>query len=238
MNQTRSKITAMAKNKIYWTNLQDVAIAAYNSTDDKRRKDRIYNRFIHKPFMTLIEISLHMYPVYTKTHNTTRTALIHECLIFLITSMPKYKPASGRSYSFFTVILKRFIWQLAEKVKNQTFKKKDIVEFIENIGDDVAASDEEQASNIFNNDFFGWCMTHPDTLWKELDHGIGEGALNFMLGRLQSPSEKPTKKQFYADCSAFLGTLGYETTPNTIMKYFKRIKVYAQKFDDVKMSIL
>ncbi len=38
------------KNKRYFTKITEIAINAYNSIDDYRLKNKIYNRFIHYPF--------------------------------------------------------------------------------------------------------------------------------------------------------------------------------------------
>ena len=39
-----------AKSKRYFTQITEMAINAYNRSDDQRLKNKIYNRFIHYPF--------------------------------------------------------------------------------------------------------------------------------------------------------------------------------------------
>ena len=52
------------KNKRYFTKITEIAINAYNSIDDYRLKNKIYNRFIHYPFDKLSENVIHTYKTY------------------------------------------------------------------------------------------------------------------------------------------------------------------------------
>ena len=51
-------------NKRYFTSITEMAINAYNTCDDPRLKNKIYNRFIHYPFDKLAENVIHTYKTY------------------------------------------------------------------------------------------------------------------------------------------------------------------------------
>ena len=52
------------KSKRYFTQITEMAINAYNNSDDQVIKDKIFNRFIYYPFDKLAENVIHTYKTY------------------------------------------------------------------------------------------------------------------------------------------------------------------------------
>ena len=44
------------RSKRYFTKITEIAINAYNNSDDDKLKNKIYNRFIHYPFDKLLKM--------------------------------------------------------------------------------------------------------------------------------------------------------------------------------------
>jgi len=60
------------KSNNYYTKIQDVAICAYNKSDNPAQREKIYRRFIYPPFLKLTENLINIYEqrnIITETHN-------------------------------------------------------------------------------------------------------------------------------------------------------------------------
>jgi hypothetical protein len=98
-------------NKKYFTDITEMAICAYNTLgdDDKRLKDKIYNRFIHYPFYKLAEI----------VYNTGYYGYIdlpvedikYELIAHMIQKIHMYKSGKGKAFSYFNRMAKNELIQ-------------------------------------------------------------------------------------------------------------------------------
>lgn len=99
------------KHKKYFTDITEMAICAYNrlGEDDKRLKDKIYNRFIHYPFYKLAEI----------VYNTGYYGYIdlpvedikYELIAHMIQKIHMYKAGKGKAFSYFNRMVKNELIQ-------------------------------------------------------------------------------------------------------------------------------
>lgn len=142
------------KGNNYWTSIQDIAITAYNqSFDNPVMRERIFARFIQKPINDLIDVCVNVWPIHDYG-GLTMQEFKYECLVHLILKLDVYTRGKGRSYSFFTVTLRNFIWQCGYKNKSNTTKKVNI-EDLSRISDIPEA---EAFTGYYDPTFFSWAL--------------------------------------------------------------------------------
>jgi hypothetical protein len=116
------------KNKKYFTDITEMAICAYNSLDedDQRKKDKIYNRFIHYPFYKLAEI----------VYNTGNYQYIdlpvedikYELIAHMVQKLFMYKPGKGKAFSYFNRMVKNELIQRNQKAYDKVKVTTDVIE--------------------------------------------------------------------------------------------------------------
>jgi hypothetical protein len=96
------------KSKRYFTAITEIAINAYNTCDDQRLKNKIYNRFIHYPFDKLAENVIHTYKTYY--FDVPYEDVKMNVVAFLNEKIHKFKGENGRAFSYFTVIARNYLF--------------------------------------------------------------------------------------------------------------------------------
>ena len=139
------------KNKRYFTKITEIAINAYNSIDDYRLKNKIYNRFIHYPFDKLSENVIHTYKTYY--FDVPYDDVKANVVAFLNQKIHKFNGANGRAFSYFTVVARNYLFN--ENNQNyQRMKQKTEVKYIDtsrNIGNEVYEKElRESVSDFFD----------------------------------------------------------------------------------------
>lgn len=101
---------------IYFGKEVDENIIEFNSTEDIKVKNKIFERGIRPAFMKLIENQLYMYKFYKVDDPDT---LKNECLATLYEIIPKFDPTKGKkAFSYFNVVVKNwFIGKTRERKK-------------------------------------------------------------------------------------------------------------------------
>jgi hypothetical protein len=108
------------KNKNYFTHDTELAIIAYNTSEDISERNKIYNTKIHHPLYKLTQNLIHTFKFYY-TEETNLEDLQHEVITFLLTKLHKFDPTNGaKAYSYFGTIAKRYL--IASNQKN--YKKR------------------------------------------------------------------------------------------------------------------
>ena len=90
------------KSNNYYTKIQDVAICAYNKSDNPAQREKIYRRFIYPPFLKLTENLINkMRPTYI-LNKCSFQDLQTDLVTYLTARLDKFKPNAGKSYSYYT----------------------------------------------------------------------------------------------------------------------------------------
>jgi hypothetical protein len=89
------------KSNVYFTHIQDLAISAYNSIEDRPvQRERIYLRFIYPAFMKLAENLINkIKPTYI---DSSFLDLQTDLVTYLTERLNKFKPNAGKAYSYYT----------------------------------------------------------------------------------------------------------------------------------------
>jgi len=88
------------KSNVYFTRITDIAILAYNKTDNMVLREKIYRRFIYPAFMKLAENLINtVKPTYI---DSTFIDLQTDLVTFLTERLNKFDPNFGKAYSYYT----------------------------------------------------------------------------------------------------------------------------------------
>jgi len=163
------------KNKRYFTKITEIAINAYNSCDDDRLKNKIYNRFIHYPFDKLSENVIHTYKTYyfDDPYEDVKANVV----AFLNEKIDRFNGENGRAFSYFTVVARNYLFN--ENNKNyERMKSRDTVDSIDlsrNITNEVVIQELREDKSDFMDHFVDYIDTHLyDLFLKDRDRAIAD----------------------------------------------------------------
>ena len=146
------------KNKRYVNKINEIAINAYNSCDDQRLKNKIYNRFIHYPFDKLAENVIHTYKTYY--FEVPYEDVKANVVAFLNEKIHKFNGDNGRAFSYFTVIARNYLFN-ENNANYARMKMRDGVEVIDSSRDIVnEVFDKKQMEAL--KDFMDYYVMYMD----------------------------------------------------------------------------
>jgi len=99
----------MKVKRAYWPRELDTIIHQYNTTKSAAKRERLFRTHLHAPIKKLVECLGRKF----------RAGAIQEtdeywgaAIGYLITKFQNYTPDKGKSFSYFTVIMKHYFWTL------------------------------------------------------------------------------------------------------------------------------
>ena len=174
------------KNNQYWPPEVDDYIVAYNSTDSKNEKAKIFERHLHYPFYKLSENIIHTFKFYYTDVDDVED-LKHKIIALMIEEkIHKFDPSVGaKSYSYFGTIVKR--WLINYNNKNyKKLKKIGNFQDIEESYDDEPGMHSPSAKTL-SNFIDGWvdeCYDNLDDMFiKKEDKRIADAVLTIFKTR-------------------------------------------------------
>jgi len=163
------------KNKRYFTQITEIAINAYNSCDDQRMKNKIYNRFIHYPFDKLAENVIHTYKTYY--FEVPYEDVKANVVAFLNEKIHKFNGDNGRAFSYFTVIARNYLFN-ENNANYARMKARDGIEVIDssrNIINEVYEKKQSEALKDFMDYYVSYMDYNVFTLFdKDRDRKIAD----------------------------------------------------------------
>lgn len=115
-------------SKRYWSDEIDQHILSYNTEMCPTTREAIYRTYLHAPLVKLVECIVHKY-LRTDDYSTTmQTEVLHH----LILQLHKYHIGHGKSFSYFTVIARNYMWYHNQKKQQEVITQLNIggVEYI------------------------------------------------------------------------------------------------------------
>jgi len=104
--------------RVYFTQVHEDAIIAYNETDNLEERARLYSEFIQPAFSEMVDKIVFTYK-FTTLPNIED--LKEECKIHLTTLLPKFQPSKGsKAFSYYSVITKNWFIQKVKKTKRRS----------------------------------------------------------------------------------------------------------------------
>ena len=213
------------KSKTYFTKVTDIAISAYNKSENTAVREKIYRRFIYPAFMKLTENIINkVKPDYIdSTFHDLQTDLV----TYLTARLDKFNPEAGKAYSYYTRT--SFNYLIAENQKAYSKLKADTLELDvddqRNIMTEIHNDEMREVLYYFMDAYIEHCYDNLNSIFNNpTDIHVADSVLHIFETR--ENIEDFNKKALYIFIRE---RTGLETTNITrVIKVLKQI--YEEKF--------
>lgn len=213
------------KSKSYFTKITDLAIAAYNKSNNSSTREKIYRRFIYPAFMKLTENIINkVKPDYI---DSTFQDLQTDLVTYLTARLDKFNPEAGKAYSYYTRT--SFNYLIAENQKGYARIKSDTLEINideqRNVVTEIHNDDMQETLREFMDAYIEYCYTNLNYIFSNsTDIHVADSILHIFETR--ENIEEFNKKALYV---LIRERTGLETT--NITRVIKTLKqIYEDKF--------
>jgi hypothetical protein len=216
------------KSNVYFTKITDIAISAYNkSEEDAVIRERIYRRFIYPAFMKLAENLINkVKPTYI---DSTFLDLQTDLVTYLTERLNKFNPENGKAYSYYTRT--SFNYLIAENQKAYSKLKADALELDvdeqRNIITEMHNDEMQETLVYFMDAYVDYCYENLNYIFSNpTDIHVADSVLHIFETRQNI--EDFNKKALYIFIRE---RTGLETT--NITRVIKTLKqIYEDKFKE------
>lgn len=163
------------KRKHYFGPEEEAAVVKYLQCDDEKERNEIYNEWLRKPLVKMVESILRTYKL--QREGWTHEEMVVDALSHLNTKMYKFNPKKNKkAYSYFSAICKNHL--LGGTIKEDKMRKKNLS------FEDVSASfedDEEYSYTLPENEYSNSDLISDicDEIEEELDaEGLSKKKMN------------------------------------------------------------
>ena len=173
------------RSKRYFTQITEMAINAYNNSDDQVVRDKVFNRFIYYPFDKLAENVIHTYKTYY--FDVPYEDVKANVVAFLIEKIHKFNGENGRAFSYFTVVARNYLFNEnnANYARMKSKEKVGAIDTSRNITNEVVAQNNKEAKSDFIDHFTKYIDYHLYTLFlKDRDRAIAD-SINELFKNLE-----------------------------------------------------
>jgi hypothetical protein len=220
------------KSNVYFTKITDLAITAYNGIEDDRvKREKIYRRFIYPAFMKLAENLINkVKPTYI---DSSFVDLQTDLVTYLTERLNKFKPDSGKAYSYYTRT--SFNYLIAENQKAYSKLKADTLELDideqRNIVTEVHNEEMLETLKYFMDAYIEYCYENLNYIFTNgTDIHVADSVLHIFETR--ENIEDFNKKALYIFIRE---RTGFETS--NITKVIKTLKqIYTDKFREYEQT--
>jgi len=163
------------RSKRYFTQITEMAINAYNNSDDQVVKDKVFNRFIYYPFDKLAENVIHTYKTYY--FDVPYEDVKANVVAFLIEKIHKCNGENDKAFSYFTVVARNYLFNEnnANYARMKSKEKVGAIDTSRNITNEVVAQNNKEAKSDFIDHFTKYIDYHLYTLFlKDRDRAIAD----------------------------------------------------------------
>jgi hypothetical protein len=220
------------KSNVYFTKITDLAITAYNGIEDDRvKREKIYRRFIYPAFMKLAENLINkVKPTYI---DSSFVDLQTDLVTYLTERLNKFKPDSGKAYSYYTRT--SFNYLIAENQKAYSKLKADTLELDideqRNIVTEIHNDEMRETLKYFMDAYIEYCYDNLNYIFTNgTDIHVADSILHIFETR--ENIEDFNKKALYIFIRE---RTGLETS--NITRVIKTLKqIYTDKFLEYEQS--
>lgn len=161
--------------KRYFTKITEIAINAYNKSDDTILKNKIYNRFIHYPFDKLSENVIHTYKTYyfDDSYEDVKANVV----AFLNEKIDRFDGDNGAAFSYFTVVARNYLFNENNKNYERMKSREDVdaIDLNRNIINEVANQQNQDEKSDFMDYYVQYIDKHLYTIFiKDRDRAIAD----------------------------------------------------------------
>jgi hypothetical protein len=219
------------KSRTYFTKVTDVAISAYNKSENVAQREKVYRRFIYPAFMKLAENIINkVKPDYI---DSTFQDLQTDLVTYLTARLDKFNPNAGKAYSYYTRT--SFNYLIAENQKAYSKLKSDSLEINideqRNIMTEIHNDEMREILEYFMNAYIQYCYDNLNYIFStSTDIHVADSILHIFETR--EYIEDFNKKALYI---LIRERTNLETTNITrVVKTLKQI--YEEKFREYEQT--
>ena len=219
------------KSKSYFTKVTDVAISAYNRSENIAQREKIYRRFIYPAFMKMSENIINkVKPDYI---DSSFQDLQTDLVTYLTARLDKFNPNAGKAYSYYTRT--SFNYLIAENQKAYSKLKSNSLEINideqRNIMTEIHNDEMREILEYFMNAYVQYCYGNLNYIFSTpTDIHVADSILHIFETR--EHIEDFNKKALYI---LIRERTSLETTNITrVVKVLKQI--YEDKFREYEQS--
>ena len=219
------------KNRSYFTKITDLAIAAYNKSEDSTSREKIYRRFIYPAFMKLTENIINkVKPDYI---DSSFQDLQTDLVTYLTARLDKFNPNAGKAYSYYTRT--SFNYLIAENQKGYAKVKSDTLEINideqRNVITEIHNDEMRETLREFMDAYIEYCYDNLNYIFSNsIDIHVADSVLHIFETR--EDIDNFNKKALYI---LIRERTGLETT--NITRVIKTLKtIYEDKFREYEQT--
>ncbi len=190
----------LSKNKKYkrqyFTFITEQAIHAYNTEENKYKRDKVFKDYINYPFHKLVE---NVYHTFKFTYfDVPYEDVQKEVVAFMTEKISKFQPGKGKAFSYFTIIARNYLI-----IQNNSNYKKlkartttDAIDMERDLGTEMNLSEHQESLKDFIDLWVKWYDENLNKHFSnERDIQIADTVLE--LFRLRATLESFNKKALY-----------------------------------------
>jgi len=190
----------LSKNKKYkrqyFTFITEQAIHAYNTEENKYKRDKVFKDYINYPFHKLVE---NVYHTFKFTYfDVPYEDVQKEVVAFMTEKISKFQPGKGKAFSYFTIIARNYLI-----IQNNSNYKKlkartttDAIDMERDLGTEMNLSEHQEGLKDFIDLWVKWYDENLNKHFSnERDIQIADTVLE--LFRLRATLESFNKKALY-----------------------------------------
>jgi hypothetical protein len=219
------------KNRSYFTKITDLAISAYNKSEDSTSREKIYRRFIYPAFMKLTENIINkVKPDYI---DSSFQDLQTDLVTYLTARLDKFNPNAGKAYSYYTRT--SFNYLIAENQKGYAKVKSDTLEINideqRNVITEIHNDEMRETLREFMDAYIEHCYDNLNYIFSNsIDIHVADSVLHIFETR--EDIDNFNKKALYI---LIRERTGLETT--NITRVIKTLKtIYEDKFREYEQT--
>ena len=167
------------KSKQYFTLETEEAINAYNKSTDSIEKDKLFSKYIYKPFYKIAEIVFNKYKICYM--GEPRDAMM-DAVVFMFERLGMFKGEKGKAFSYFTIIARNYYFQNSTNNYNDLKRELPIDGWGEELDleEDNSALDNHQFTDDFTSKVIPYLKNNmEDIMFNEISTMIGYLSLEY-----------------------------------------------------------
>lgn len=124
----------------YWGEKEEQAVIDYLTTDDKNKKNEIYNKILRPALDTLIECIIRRYKLFVPEEDYEVT--FRDVSTFIFDKFDNFKPGEHKAYSYYGTVCKNYLIGRIEKYTKSLEKNPSYDTMESNLTNNIRYSEE------------------------------------------------------------------------------------------------
>jgi len=221
--------------RLYFTQVHEDAIIAYNNSGDPRERALLYVKFIQPAFNEMVDKIVFTYK-FTNLPNIED--LREECKIYLTTILNKYNPDKGsKAFSYFSVITKNWFIHKVKKNNQQNKREVDINELTVDNQLEFASVSMKYEEDRQKEEFWNLLWEEIE-VWEKMKLKANEEkvlkAVKILLEDKDNPELIFNKKAIYLYIREITG-LNTKQVVNNLNKLRAKYRVFRYRWNEGKI---